>query len=379
MAGIPGYDIEILAGLGRSGTPTDIGKWFVVGQAPAAVTDRIRVYSIDEYDDTAGVSSGTAVLLRNSLETFFNEGGGEAWISPVGVTAPATEPVTADWQTAFDRFTSDLGPGQVSAPGITTAAIQAIVNAHVRATNRIAFLDVAQGADFAALNALTSPNARDAATWGRWVQIPGVAEGGGTRVAPGSAAAAGVTARFDSAAERGVAAPIVEYGRLQYALDSVGPAFTDGQRTTLTEAGINLVGRDLGPLALNGFRSSVTAADDPWLALSDARLVMSVVAGIAPVQRMYFGRAPTATTANDLRGDLEGVVRRFYDAGLLEDSSPDGTASGPEFAYRVEVRRSAEPGTVGALTAGVFIRPAGFVEFVQVAVVKVPVSGTVAA
>ncbi len=127
-------------------------------------------------------------------------------LSAAGANPPAAAAATAltggtddraaatdtEWGVALDRFTRDLGLGQVLAPGRTTDDAHHLVMAHAETFKRAAFLDAVHTDNVTALTAQAAAHrpmssARDSFLFAMWPTFSGV-QGIGTRLIPPSAA-----------------------------------------------------------------------------------------------------------------------------------------------------------------------------------------------
>src|SRR5215831_16820202 len=165
--------------------------------------------------------------------------------------------VDAQWQTALDSITSDLGPGQVSAPGRTTDVGHTQLVDHAGKHARVAILDAPDTATVATL--LTSAtNARAgqqkfAAMFWPWLVVPGVVSGS-TRSVPPSALIAGLLGRNDSVGLGPDQAAAGDNGVSLFATSLSQPAVTDSVRQTLNTAGIDVIRNLYGTFRNYGWR-----------------------------------------------------------------------------------------------------------------------------
>src|SRR5215204_1766031 len=101
-------------------------------------------------------------------------------------------------QAALDRFTADLGPGQVWDPGVSTSAAHLRLLAHAAANRRFALIDAPDSPTPATLQAAAvaarGGNQRFGAMFGPWLVAPGVISST-VRAVPPSPVVAGILAR----------------------------------------------------------------------------------------------------------------------------------------------------------------------------------------
>lgn len=236
-----------------------------------------------------------------------------------------------EWLAALDLFTADLGPGQVSMPGRTTAEAQENVLAHARDKNRVALLD---GSDTATVATLTSQaatlRAQSTARYGGllapWALIPGITAGT-TRTVPYTAVQAGLTARSDSLGGNPNEAIAGVSHIARYAIGLSQAAWSDADRQTLSEAGVNVARVVNGAVRTYDNVTLVNPlVDDTWLQLSNARLNMAICSRSAAIAERHLfaqldGRGmEIAKFAGDLVGE---VLLPLYDDGALFGETPE--------------------------------------------------------
>jgi phage tail sheath protein FI len=291
--------------------------------------------------------------------------------------ASATE---TQWTNAVAFFDKGLGVGQVMAPGRTTLAAHQALIAHAKAHNRTAYLDVPDQASRATLLAAADAidqqvGAEFAGLFGSWVLIPGLTPTT-TRTAPGSAFAAGLTARRDFEAGTAAKAPAGDQGQAEFAIDVrlPSPAFTEADYDALNEAGVNMtqVIRGRG-VQLYGFRS--VTSDDQWMFLNYNRVRTSLVHRFTDKLQAF-----TFDTI-DGQGKIFIELEAVLGAELMNDWELDALyGESPEDAYFVDTGEGINtPQTIqaGELRAQVYARFSPFAEFVRLDIVKVPITDAV--
>lgn len=280
------------------------------------------------------------------------------------------------------RFTKGFGPGQVSFPGATTPAMHAALVAHAAANSRVGILDAPDtavlgtltGAADSARALVTADEYDQGAAFAPWVIVPGVVRGT-TRTVPPSAAVAGLIAYNDG---RGVSpnAPSAgpRNGRFRYVLNVTQPDFTDPDRQTLNEKGVNLL-RPLpdGP-TLYGYRSLGTATS-AWRSFGASRVRMQVTALASAIASnfMFSQIDGRGLVVGEFHGALTGMLTDLWRSGALYGATPDE-------AFRVETGPQVNTPTTLAndeLHAVLAIRTSPFAEFVEIEIVKVPITETV--
>jgi hypothetical protein len=247
----------------------------------------------------------------------------------------------AHWQAALDRFTKDLGPGQVSMPGRYSTVAHTALNTHGRDNDRWPLRDEdpngsrsAIVTSNAAIRALGTDLARRGQTFDRWGVAPGVT-GVGTRLIPYSAIQAGMDARND--ASNPVGTPVAGDNATSLFLTDLSPngaAWTDTDREALANAGVNVV-RNFGGVIQT--YDNVTAVDqvldEKWLDASTGRLAMAITAlgrqiGDRHMWRLIDGQGFELT---DFRNDLIVMLTRMWNANELY-----GATAADAFAVNVD-------------------------------------------
>jgi phage tail sheath protein FI len=282
-----------------------------------------------------------------------------------------------EWADAIELFTADLGPGQISMPGRTTAQSHADLLAHAQTNNRIAILDYADTGDASTLASAAATDraaagARYGAGFAPWLVIPGITASA-LRTIPYSAMAAALMARNDQA---GISPNVPSAGGLRgvatYAL-GLSQAFSDADRGVLNDAGVDVATIRNGALMLFGYRTLVDPdADREHVPLSNARLEMAIVAQATAIgDRYVFAQIDgRGFTLADFAGDLAAMLQAWYDAGSLYG----GTAGD---AYRVNVGspvNTAETAAALELNAQLVVRYSKFGEQVQIFITRTAIT-----
>lgn len=361
---------------------TGTGPWFIAGITGTADADddvTKSVPSLAEYarrfgSRAAHVTAGDAVLF-DSVESYFADGGAEVFVSP---TDDNTDPVLG---AALDLFTRDLGPGQVSAPGRTTAAQQVLVAGHAVLNNRIQILDTTDTATEATLIAasdpagITVPERRISGLFTPWIDIPPAASGGGNRRIPPSGMVAGLMARNDARGLSPNDPAAGELGISDYAL-GVSQIFDDPTRETLNENGVNVIVQRNGLVKVYGYRTLADPVTDAsWLPLSNARLFMAIQAELDAVAERYVFKQidGQGRLLSQFGGALTGVLVPYWQRGSLY-----GNSAGE--AFRVDVSGNVNtPETIanGELNAQVFLKTSPFAEEVKLDINKTKITEAV--
>jgi phage tail sheath protein FI len=285
----------------------------------------------------------------------------------------------AHWLAALDRFTMDLGPGNVSAPGQTSDVRHTQLNDHAEANQRPAFLDYPDTPTEATLttsatNAKSTGSGQYGGGFAPWVKVPGVLAGT-TRTVPPSAAAAGAAARVDASHNPNTPAAGL-LGVLRYAVGLSQPNWDDPTRERLNNAGVNVIRSMFGGFRIYGWRSLANPVTNPnWLDLSNVRYLMGLAARCRASGESYvfmpidgFGH-----TLAQYQGSLTALCQAdWVDGQIFGLTATD--------AFNVDVGSNVNtPETIAAneLRAVVSVRPSPDAELVSITIVNVPVTEAV--
>lgn len=241
----------------------------------------------------------------------------------------------SDWQTALDRFTIDLGPGQVAAFGQTTSTRQLMLIAHARLRNRHALIDLPDTPTIATLtgamatiNAAPSSGARFASAYWPWAQTPALTGAFGFRTVPWSAVQMGLFARAEAeGGDAGIAAAGEQHGVCRYAqgLSQDVASVSDANLTSLDDAGAN-IGRIFygidGPVEYGNRTPRSRSTDPVWAEASGSRLAMAIAARGDEIMRGYVHRRAPRVTLAQMQNELGQMLEGFRRAGALYGETP---------------------------------------------------------
>lgn len=284
--------------------------------------------------------------------------------------------VDANWATALALFTTDYGPGQVSAPGRAVSTGWSQLAAHAVAMNRVALLDMANISTAATLQAAAAAvNSRFSAAFAPWVVIPGITVGT-TRTVPPSALIAGLIGKNDPAI--GTNHPSAgRYGQSRIVTDLSQAAWDDTTRQALNGSGVNVIRRMFQGIRVYGWRSTTNAVSDAnWIAFGNARLYMELVAELNEMAENF--------VFEEIDGQHGTTIGAFHDggAGVVKQHFDDGELFGEtsEEAFNVDTGPSVNTlVTIAAqeLHMVVAVKMAGMSEYVAIEVVKRQISEAV--
>jgi hypothetical protein len=353
----PGVVVTSRADVPPRSAPTDAGMAFMVGATEKGSVDQVR--SMTDYENTFGKRAGFTDTY-DSADAFFREGGAAL------VVSPATE--VDDGLGALVRA---LGPGQVFVPGAMGTAAHDELMQHAADNNRIALLDqdpasmTATALEATAALLSVSPNARYAALFAPAAVIPGVTSAD-TRTVPYSAVEAGIMARNASRFSPNVPAAGVN-GISRFAIDLTA-TYTDAERETLNEAGVDIARVIYGQVETYGYRT-LAPLDTGWGNLGNARLNMEIVAKAEAIgERYVFSQIDgRRVKISQFGAELSAMLIPYWEAGsLYGDTAQD--------AFFVDVGPGINTETTianGELHAVIGVRMSPFAEYVVIEIVKV--------
>lgn len=273
---------------------------------------------------------------------------------------------------ALALFSADLGPGQVSFPGDTSATSHATIETHCAAYKRCGVLDYVDTNTKATLVAAVGAdraNGRWAAAFGPWGVIPGIAQNT-TRTVPYSAVQAGIIARNDVSLDANVAAA-GENGQSFYCLSLSQPAFSDQDRQDLNDAGFNVAVVKYGGVRTFGYRSLTNPAIDPtWVGFGGSRLLMEIAwRGQAILDVFEFDEINLRLFAK-VKGQITSMLNEFYTLGSLYGAVP-----GDAFLVVCDTTNNT-PQTIAdrQLNADVAVRISEMAEMITLNLTRVPVN-----
>lgn len=328
-------------------------------------------------------TSAEAIEWLNANSNYVTAAAGEKTGDPKDQTVELKEgddkhgsATTGNLEEALDALSRDLGPGQVAAPGFTAEAVQKALLEHAAANNRRALIDLPNVtspselvAASTALRGVEGHAARYGAAYSPWAVIPGLSLGA-TRTVPYSAVQMGLIARSEAEGNNPNKAAAGKRGRARYA-QSLTATFTDEQRDTLNDAGVNAAILVRGVVTTYGNRTLTNPTTDPqWKSFSASRVVMGVAAKAGEVMENYdFEQIDGhGYIFKALEGDLSGDACMPY----YLDNALYGTT--PAEAFQVNTGPDVNtPATIEAeeIKAQIVIRVSPTGEVLEVEIVKV--------
>lgn len=369
-----------------------VGVWGDSLSVAIVAGDGDGTYKIEVYDgDTLLETSPDLTTQQDAvdwskLSSYITVALGDGTSPPAVVDATALadgdddhdDATEEDWETALARFSKDLGPGQVSAPGRTTAQAGLDLLAHAAANNRVALIDLTDTDDADTLSAAAAElmsGGEYGAAFAPWAVVPGVVAGT-TRTVPYSAVEAGLIARSDIAGNSQNQAVAGESGISRYAIGLSQAAFSDPDRAALNDSGVNVARIVNGRVRTYGYRSLVDAdTKSTYVQLNVARILMAITALASAIgERYLFGQIDSrGHLFAEFGGDLNAMLAGFYNENsLYGDTSAE--------AYSIDVGPTVNtPATIaaGEINASLELKVTPFGETVNLFVTNRALNDTV--
>ena len=321
------------------------------------------------------------VTNANSVTAAPNNNPAVGTFSLTGGTDDNSNAAEANWTTALNVFQlGNLGPGQVSAPGRTTATSYQNITNHALAYNRVALLDVADSATASTLvtqaaGVQTGGSAASDPSYGGmfapWVIIPGISttNPGSTspipnRVVPPTAFAAALMAKNDSKKDANNPAAGIN-GQSSYIIGTT-QSYNAVDSGTLNAAGVNVIKNVYGTYELYGYRSLAT--DPNWVFLNNVRMRMQMIYDFDVIGESYvFSQIDgTGHVFASFGGDLSGKCQQYWTNGSLFGATA-------QQAFQVNTGPQVNTATTiaaGQINATVTVRLSPFGETVDINVIK---------
>lgn len=354
----------------------DLAVIVAAGTAPGSFTLTVTLSgdTVESSPDLADTDEAVAWAEGSSYIALTKEGADDPTNGTYNLTGgddDLSSLADDDYVDALAKLTSDFGPGQVAVPGKTSDAVHIGLLEHAEAHNRVALLDLEDASSASTLaadvNAVrTTAGARFAAAFAPHAVVPGVAAGT-TRTVGYSAVQAGLIARLDGQTGNPNQAAAGDNGRSRYAIALSQPAWTDDDRETLNDAGVNVARVIHGEVRTYGYRTIVNPVTDPrWVEFSGSREVMSILSRAAQIAESYEfaqldGRGHTVAS---FQGELIAICAEDYAKDALFGSTP-------EEAYSVDVSGNTdETAAERRLVATFLLRTSPFAERVEITLVK---------
>lgn len=359
---------------------TVTGKLFITGVVAAGKATGVqRISGISEFRDLYGERATANAALHDALQTFFAEGGSQAYV------VAGEAPTAGDWGIYLDQFVADLGPGAVAIAGVGSAAA-AHVGAHALANGRLGI--ICGPADQPAADAVTAAataSGEDGAdhlvyVWPH-VTIPGLAD----PIEP-IGFAAGVRARAHSSKFGPAQSPMAaDYGTSRFVngIEETG-AVTDAEFHTLDEGKVSVVRIVGGKLRQYGWRVVSNPVGDlnGNLAGGEKRdLINAIIWEASQIGEKWVGQIidGRGVALGAFAGDLTGMLANYAAAGsLFAKLDDDGNVL--DGGYSVNVGPDVNPPVdlaAGQLKAEIGLRLSPTAEWVTITIAVADAAGTI--
>jgi len=289
--------------------------------------------------------------------------------------ADGAAPGDTEYVNALGLFGFELGPGQVSMPGMTTIAKQNGMMQHCLDNFRVCILDLPDDPTLAALSAAIGAiyaheGSKHALACGSWLVYPYSASGSSV-VVPYSGVQSGLIARADKLGDPSVnAAGVNGISRRAIGLHYQR---TDADRETLNDLGVCLAKQVYGQVRTYGYRVAAGPSEENWRFFQESRVVMSIAHRCnAAMEEFVFnaidGRGHLFAK---IHGVLMGICSEFFLANALYGAQP-------EDAFQVDVagQNTVETIALGEVHASVKVKTSKSAEWVEINLVKTPLERT---
>lgn len=255
---------------GAAGTPTPV----VCDSVADATATSAPAQIVQWVGDMLTQGAPRVVLLRATAA------------DPANVTQP-------EWTAALGLLTDEFGPGQVTIPGVSTAAAYAALLDHANTANRCALLDSISSPVVATLVTTAAGLAASPGSQRSTIVTHATLSGpaGTTRDVPGSVVVAGLVARNDAYNGHANNAPIRDQSRgAGYVIGAtdVPKRFSNAELDSLKAAGVSAIEVIGGQVQLGEWRSLST--DPNFRQLNWGRMAMQLATGVGGGMAQFIGR-----------------------------------------------------------------------------------------
>lgn len=378
----------IVTALGAGASSSNISVKMIAGSQPSTYQIQVLYNGtvVEQSPDLFSQADAVTWASANSSYVSIAVGGGTV-IPAVGGAAVVLSAgsddraniTDAQWLAAINLFGSELGPGQISAPGSTTDARHLQLLNAADAQNRVAILDGADTPTSASLiteavNANGASQGQYGGLFAPWVVVPGVIQGT-TRTVPPSALVAGCIARSDPANGPGTPAA-GDNGQAQFAVGVSQPAWDDTTRDALNTAGVNAIRVVNGVVKVYGWRTMANPNITPgWVTLGAARYLQNLAFRCWKVGQGFVFKPLDSQghTIANYASAITALCLSDWNAGEIYGQSPSD-------AFIVDVGsavNTAQSLAQNQLIADVAVRPSPMAELVKIRIVNVPITQAV--
>lgn len=323
-------------------TAKNPGDWGNSIKVTTSIPDSGQLRAVVEYPVGTVVETSPIVTSKQALIdwsalsswiTITSGAGGNITATNVTLSTGADDRsniTTTQITAALTRFAKDLGPGQVAYPGGTTDEIHDALADHAEVNNRVYLADCADTATVATLTASAAANralmnGHLGGFFAPWAIVDGLTPGT-ARTVPYSIIEMGMMARLDGETGNPNEPAAGVNGVSAAARGLSQNAWTDAERETLNEGGVNVARVMNGRVRTYGYRTPADAfANASHVNLNNERLEMAIRHGARVVGERYNFRQIDGKghLLGDFAGSLAGeVLLPLYEVGAIFGDSP---------------------------------------------------------
>lgn len=334
------------------------------------VTGAAGSYTITVQNAAAEVLEVSPVLTSNADAVTWGKTSAYVTITSEGANSPIAGTfvlatgaddtagiITATYAAAMKKFGPELGPGQLSVPGISTPAV-------IEETFKIAFEQKRKAASDLA-NKITKAElitaaatiralgtvAREGALYGDWQQAPAIPGTLAPRAVPLSPYVAAKAAVNDALGNPNL--PIA--GKQAILASSLGKesSFTELEMEELFLGGVNICKNVNGQVRIYGCRTPVNPQTDPlYIQFNNCRLDMAIVWKALAIEEQFYASQidGEGVDATNYGNALSGMLLPLFNKGALFGGSPQAAYT-VDAGVDVNTPATAEEGNLNATIA----------------------------
>jgi hypothetical protein len=367
---------------GLWGNEVDVTAHYASGSdaagEPVYLTVTYQGEEVERSPTLRDLNSMVAWGLNKSNYVSFNPTDPEAPLPADGVVAAlaagtAGAGSSAAFQSALDRMSYDLGPGQVMSPGQDDPEYHLMIGAHLEANHRCGIIDLPDTGDAAALSAAReeldgAPGARSILAMGSHLIYP-FETSPASIVVPYSGVQAGIIARVDKLGD--VAAVAAGANGISNRALGLSQSFTDADRESLNANGVTL-GRQLyGLVRTYGYRTAAGPdLRDNWTFFQESRVIMAIAhEANAGLEEYVFDTIDGLYHVFvQVKNMLTGICLNYWRAGALF-----GAESSQSFKVVCDsTNNPIDTIKLGEIHATIYLRTSKVAEWIKLNIIKVP-------
>lgn len=371
-AGVWGNDVQVIATYATGSDTAGEPIYIEVNYLGSKVEQSTTVHDVDELIAWAMDKSNYVRFSKSSPSGVLPDDGDIADLAGGGDGTVAARDL-GTFNDALDRFTYDLGAGQVAAPGVTDPDYHKAIGVHIDANHRCAVVDLEDTNDKMDLLAARAeldgqPGARAMLAMGHHLRYPAQTPPASV-IIPYSGIQMGIIARVDKGGDpAAVAAGANAVSRLAL---GVSQTFSDADREELNANGVTLGREMFGAVRTYGYRTAAGPdIRDNWTFFQESRVIMAIAhESNAGLEEYVFdtidGRLHLLVSAKNM---LTGICMKYWQAGALY-----GTESNQAFRVICDgSNNSIDTIKLGEIHAMIKLKTSKIAEWVKLNIVKVP-------